>query len=196
PNNQEKTTNTSATGESSVQPNKGEISRRVCAVGFHATVGPMVKLFNGSPRVSFVVTFLYSISMPIFRRSLGKRIGIMAACEKPHSRPRSPVFSFSKNQFIAHSTRSKKSCASSNRTSYASGTLGGPPSSSSPPPEGGGTSSCRMVPTPNLYSANIVGLRGILFQSAKAHRASRLTVWAPPPPLKRSNCASAATLKR
>src|SRR4026208_2608164 len=80
------------------------MSRRVLAVGFHATVGPMTKLFNASPRVSFVVTFLYSISIPIFRRSLGRRIGVMAACEKPHSRPRSPVFSFSKNQFMAHST--------------------------------------------------------------------------------------------
>ena len=37
-----------------------------------------------------------------------------------------------------------------------------------------GTSSCRSVPTPNLYSAKRVGLSGILFQSARAHRASRL----------------------
>src|SRR5262249_25463579 len=153
---QEKATNTSATGAPAVQPNKGDMSKRVCAVGFHATVGPMVKLCNGSPRVSFVVTFLYSISMPTFRRSFGKRIGVIAACEKPHSRPRSPVFSFSKNQFIAHSTRPKNSWARSSRTSYASGTLGGPPSSSSPPPGGDGTSSCRIVPTPNLYSAKIV----------------------------------------
>ena len=58
-----------------MQPNKGEMSRRVCVVGFHATVGPMVKLCNGSPRVSLTVKFLYSISMPTFRRSLGKRTG-------------------------------------------------------------------------------------------------------------------------
>ena len=52
---------------------------RVLAVGFHATVGPRTKLFTALPRVSFVVTFLYSISIPIFRRSLGKRTGIIAA---------------------------------------------------------------------------------------------------------------------
>src|ERR1044072_5680198 len=109
PNSQEKATKTSATGESCVQPNNGEISRRVCADGFHATVGPRVKLFTASPRVSLVVTFLYSISRPIFRRSLGRRMGVIIACEKPHSRPRSPVFSFSKNQFMAHSTCSPKS---------------------------------------------------------------------------------------
>src|SRR6266566_2305662 len=71
PNNHEKATNTSATGESSVQPNSGETSRRVLAVGFHATLGPITKLFRGSPRVSLVVKFLYSISKPTFRRSLG-----------------------------------------------------------------------------------------------------------------------------
>ena len=117
PNSQEKATKTSATGALAVQPNKGEMSRRVCAVGFHARVGPMVKLCNGSPRVSLTVVFLYSISMPTFRRSLGRRIGVITACEKPHSRPRSPVFSFSKNQFMAHSTCSQKSWARSKRNS-------------------------------------------------------------------------------
>ncbi len=61
-----------------MQPNKGEMSSRVCAVGFHATVGPMMKLCNGSPRVSLTVVFLYSISMPTFRRSLGRRIGVIS----------------------------------------------------------------------------------------------------------------------
>src|SRR5439155_14319843 len=123
PKSHEKATNTSATGESSVQPNKGEMSRRVCAVGFQATVGPITKLFSGSPRVSLVVTFLYSISKPTFSRSLGRKIGVITLWEKPHSRPRSPVFSFSKNQFIAHSKRPANSWARSKRNSYASGTF-------------------------------------------------------------------------
>src|SRR5205807_2580381 len=127
PKSQEKTTKTSATGESSVQPNKGETSSRVLAVGFHATVGPITKMFSGLPRVSLTVKFLYSISTPTFRRSLGNRMGVMTLWEKPHSRPRSPVFSFSKNQFMDHSKRSPKSWARSKRNSYASGTLGGPP---------------------------------------------------------------------
>src|SRR5438105_15168569 len=41
PNNMEKTMKTDALGESSVTPNRGEISKRVFLDGFHATVGPM-----------------------------------------------------------------------------------------------------------------------------------------------------------
>ena len=56
PNSHEKATNTSATGDPSVNPNNGETSRRVCADGFHAMVGPMTKLCSGSPRVSLTVS--------------------------------------------------------------------------------------------------------------------------------------------
>jgi len=80
-----------------------ETSKRVLCVVRKAAVGPMTKVCCGSPRVSLTVKFLYSISTPTFNCSRGSRIGVMTLWANPHSRPRSPVFSFSKNQFIAHS---------------------------------------------------------------------------------------------
>src|SRR5205823_1171954 len=112
PNNIEKTTNTCARGESSVQPKSGETSKRVLLVGFHAIVGPITKLLSGWPRVSLSVKLRYSISTPVLSRSCSSQIGVIALCANPHSRPRSPPISCSKNQFIAHSIRSPKSSAS------------------------------------------------------------------------------------
>ena len=99
PNNIEKTTNTCARGESSVQPKSGETSKRVLLVGFHAIVGPTTKLLSGSPRVSLSVKLRYCISTPAFRRSCSSQIGITALCAKP-------IRARDRNRFPARKTNS------------------------------------------------------------------------------------------